>query len=237
MRTCTDTKKCSNVPEYLKPALTEQCRGIPACSDGLKNNGETGIDCGGKCSPCPTIASCSDNVQNQGETGVDCGGPCPACPAPTVEAPAVVQEKQTWWWLWLLLLLLAIILLIGGFVYYRRGRVEEAPLPPMMPKPSPMLPKPKVAAAPKVPLPPVVPVPASKPKLSPLPRTMPIPKTIVEAYDQEVKIVKATISEQGFNPTLHADKLAKLFKQLPLNEKTARFEEAMNLLDQIKKKV
>ena len=24
-------------------------------------------------------ASCSDGVQNQGETGVDCGGPCPAC--------------------------------------------------------------------------------------------------------------------------------------------------------------
>ncbi len=24
--------------------------------------------------------SCSDGIQNQGETGVDCGGPCPACP-------------------------------------------------------------------------------------------------------------------------------------------------------------
>jgi hypothetical protein len=23
--------------------------------------------------------SCSDGIQNQGETGVDCGGPCPAC--------------------------------------------------------------------------------------------------------------------------------------------------------------
>ncbi|RME52282.1 hypothetical protein D6783_05300 [Candidatus Woesearchaeota archaeon] len=25
-------------------------------------------------------ATCSDGIQNQGETGVDCGGPCPACP-------------------------------------------------------------------------------------------------------------------------------------------------------------
>ncbi len=29
--------------------------------------------------PCP---SCEDGVQNQGETGVDCGGPCPACDPP-----------------------------------------------------------------------------------------------------------------------------------------------------------
>lgn len=29
--------------------------------------------------PCPTAPSCSDGIQNQGETGVDCGGPCPAC--------------------------------------------------------------------------------------------------------------------------------------------------------------
>src|SRR3954471_24913580 len=28
-------------------------------------------------------ASCSDGIQNQGETGIDCGGPCSACP-PTV---------------------------------------------------------------------------------------------------------------------------------------------------------
>lgn len=27
----------------------------------------------------PIVATCSDGVQNQGETGVDCGGPCTAC--------------------------------------------------------------------------------------------------------------------------------------------------------------
>ena len=27
-------------------------------------------------------ATCSDGIQNQEETGVDCGGPCPACPPP-----------------------------------------------------------------------------------------------------------------------------------------------------------
>ena len=27
----------------------------------------------------PPIATCFDGVQNQGETGIDCGGPCAAC--------------------------------------------------------------------------------------------------------------------------------------------------------------
>ncbi|MEM3399272.1 MAG: thrombospondin type 3 repeat-containing protein [Candidatus Micrarchaeia archaeon] len=49
----------------------------PTCYDGIKNQNETGVDCGGPCEPCPT---CYDGIKNQNETGVDCGGPCPACP-------------------------------------------------------------------------------------------------------------------------------------------------------------
>lgn len=34
------------------------------------------------------IPTCTDGIQNQGETGVDCGGPCAACPVPpTTPAP------------------------------------------------------------------------------------------------------------------------------------------------------
>ena len=44
----------------------------PTCSDGIQNQGETGVDCGGPCPACPT---CGDGIQNQGETGIDCGGP------------------------------------------------------------------------------------------------------------------------------------------------------------------
>ncbi len=50
---------------------------VATCSDGIQNQGETGIDCGGPCTAC---ATCDDGIQNQGETGVDCGGPCTACP-------------------------------------------------------------------------------------------------------------------------------------------------------------
>ncbi len=44
------------------------------CSNGKQDADETGVDCGGSCSPCPT---CADNLKNQGEAGIDCGGPCP----------------------------------------------------------------------------------------------------------------------------------------------------------------
>lgn len=69
------------------------------CDDGIQNNGETAVDCGGPCpgtcevgAPCQVGAdciegvcqgglcappSCSDGVENGSETDVDCGGSCP----------------------------------------------------------------------------------------------------------------------------------------------------------------
>jgi cysteine-rich repeat protein len=63
------------------------------CFDGLQNQGEFGIDCGGPCSQsCPT---CVDGVKNQNETGVDCGGPCPACGAqPKVVCDTTIPSQQ-----------------------------------------------------------------------------------------------------------------------------------------------
>ncbi len=52
------------------------CPACETCDDGIQNQGEEGIDCGGPCAPCIT---CFDGIQNQGEEGIDCGGPCPAC--------------------------------------------------------------------------------------------------------------------------------------------------------------
>jgi len=53
-------------------------------SEGVTCSGKCGSqtnNCGNSvsCSACPT---CSDGIRNQGETGVDCGGPCSACPVP-----------------------------------------------------------------------------------------------------------------------------------------------------------
>jgi len=38
----------------------------------------------------PLVPTCSDGIQNQGETGVDCGGPCPPCAVPAIEVPMPV---------------------------------------------------------------------------------------------------------------------------------------------------
>ena len=50
---------------------------VATCFDGVQNQGEQGVDCGGPCPlACPT---CSDGIKNGGEIDVDCGGPCPLC--------------------------------------------------------------------------------------------------------------------------------------------------------------
>jgi hypothetical protein len=57
---------------YKRPYIED------ACTNGIQDNGEKGVDCGGKCEPCPT---CSDGILNQDEYEIDCGGSiCNACP-------------------------------------------------------------------------------------------------------------------------------------------------------------
>ena len=50
------------------------------CSDGIQNQGETGVDCGG---PCPACISCGDTICNGGENCSNCPADCGACPACT----------------------------------------------------------------------------------------------------------------------------------------------------------
>lgn len=54
---------------------------VETCDDGILNNGEIDVDCGGpNCAPCPVVETCTDGIQNNGETDVDCGGPnCTPC--------------------------------------------------------------------------------------------------------------------------------------------------------------
>jgi hypothetical protein len=79
LNNCTNKAPSREKPEeYQLCHYTEN----PSCFDGIKNchsgSCEILIDCGGPCAPCPT---CSDGIRNQGEHGVDCGGPCPnPCP-------------------------------------------------------------------------------------------------------------------------------------------------------------
>ena len=54
----------------------EDMPGYESCTDGIQNQDETGIDCGGVCEPCPIPETCNDGIMNQDETGIDYGGIC-----------------------------------------------------------------------------------------------------------------------------------------------------------------
>lgn len=51
------------------------CGKNQTCDDGIKNQDEEQVDCGGLCPPC----SCYDGVANNNEEYSDCGGQCPPC--------------------------------------------------------------------------------------------------------------------------------------------------------------
>ncbi len=95
---CNCQSKFCNPETHLceEPANGANC---DACKDGVKDSGETDVDCGGRCSKCGDGRSCSidDNCQSGhcvaskcrpascfeasdgGEGGTTCGGPCPKC--------------------------------------------------------------------------------------------------------------------------------------------------------------
>jgi hypothetical protein len=63
----------SNVTIY---EYSEDVPVVETCFDGIINQDETGVDCGGVCTPCPIPETCVDNIMNQDETGIDYGGVC-----------------------------------------------------------------------------------------------------------------------------------------------------------------
>lgn len=85
---------------FHEPANTPQEIASLYCGNGLRDGGETDLDCGGPCGPCADgkacinngdcrvadctdglcrAAHCSDGVKSLGESAVDCGGPCGLC--------------------------------------------------------------------------------------------------------------------------------------------------------------
>lgn len=93
-RECTDLAACN--PDYLKQVFWEECEYIPTCYDGIKNQGEEEIDCGGpNCKACYVEPTCFDGVQNHDEEGVDCGGSCElACVVPPTCFDGIKNGKE-----------------------------------------------------------------------------------------------------------------------------------------------
>jgi len=78
------------------PILVGNPASTDSCFDGVQNQTETAIDCGGVCPACsltPT-ATCFDGVSNQDETAVDCGGVCGACTGGTLGTCADGIQNQ-----------------------------------------------------------------------------------------------------------------------------------------------
>ncbi len=87
--TCSDGIQNQDETDVDCGGVCDACV-IPAtCSDGIQNGDETDVDCGGStCSSCSAPETCFDDIQNADETGVDCGGvSCASCYTPPVYAP------------------------------------------------------------------------------------------------------------------------------------------------------
>lgn len=98
---CANAYPCAIGDDCISKVCMNGACQIPTCMDGVKNDGESGIDCGApSCSPCPDgegcrlptdctsgvcmtgicqAPTCTDAVQNGIETGIDCGGNCNPC--------------------------------------------------------------------------------------------------------------------------------------------------------------
>jgi predicted alpha/beta superfamily hydrolase len=98
-----DCGACGVVCPPGNACISARCQAASSCNDGVKNDSETAVDCGGSCPACgvgytclvngdctskacisgvcQAAASCTDGIQDGNETGVDCGGSCPACTA------------------------------------------------------------------------------------------------------------------------------------------------------------
>ncbi|CUV07444.1 unnamed protein product [Cryptosporidium hominis] len=73
-----DSLKCYNGVFQVPTLICER----PSCFDGIQNQGEFGVDCGGVCEKkCPD--TCFDGVLNGDETSIDCGGSCGTKNCPT----------------------------------------------------------------------------------------------------------------------------------------------------------
>ncbi|HRE87714.1 MAG TPA: MopE-related protein, partial [Myxococcota bacterium] len=92
-------EECDDGNSINNDGCTNSCK-LPKCTDDIRNQNETDVDCGGSCPDCINgeqclsgndcqsnyclngvcaTPNCTDNVKNGAETGVDCGGPCPGC--------------------------------------------------------------------------------------------------------------------------------------------------------------
>ena len=75
---CKDNEVCQLINDYQKACVPDNSAGGSCDNDGFCDPGETIKNCPNDCGE-GTQPSCTDGIQNQDETGIDCGGQCPIC--------------------------------------------------------------------------------------------------------------------------------------------------------------
>lgn len=87
----------NNVDDDCDGLIDEYCL-AGTCYDGIQNQGEEGIDCGGPCpTPCPVIEVCNNNgicETHLGETQENCLNDCPVCLGCEVFGTCVAQGRR-----------------------------------------------------------------------------------------------------------------------------------------------
>ena len=150
---CADGKRCAiNADCKSKLCLNnickkeEKCETPLSCSDGVKNQDETDVDCGGQCKECGEgkackvdddcasnyclnstcrAPSCTDGIKNQGEKGIDCGGPCKPCGSTGIIGyiTAISGDLGN---LFIILIILLLLALLALYVSKKRKAVASA---------------------------------------------------------------------------------------------------------------
>ena len=81
--TCTPNWQCGDWQECVSGNQARACTDTNNCGtqDGIPSTSQACI--------VPIVENCSDKIKNQGETGVDCGGPCKKCGIFTIVGSAI----------------------------------------------------------------------------------------------------------------------------------------------------
>ncbi|MBW3010707.1 DUF4215 domain-containing protein [Candidatus Woesearchaeota archaeon] len=223
-RYCVNNAPCQRLkanPEVGRLKIESRSCEHMTCFDGVMNQGEEGIDCGGPCPQCPT---CYDGFLNQGEEGIDCGGPCEPCALPEELFPAEVKrERLGWLSLLLLLIVIGAIAGVGLYTYLHHRNISFVRKPTIL-GPGPGKPVTlKVAPKPKAPIMPAAPMPTSNVKKE-------INKLISQTYFELDNNNMRRVREL-------TEKINQLYKQLPAGEKKDVYNNYMTLFKDIKKKL
>ena len=102
---CTGWSACT--PENIQ---TRQCEDVNKCDNPEETPVNTMV--------CEYETTCTDGIQNQNETGVDCGGPC--LPCRNIVTPGVIREEKTTVSTLLFMSILIILTLLIAYKYFHK---------------------------------------------------------------------------------------------------------------------